>query len=141
MAAIRPRARPRPIGDQHSRQLPAVPYFNVDGDDVDVGFGYPYERETLRRGEIKRSLVIDLPKLRQHEDSDAEHPPVEPAIIWNAKVYQSLGKPHGEDLHLHRTDLTYVDDRPIEFSVGLSTTKQPVRQMRMCQNPRRGQDP
>ncbi|KAH7469538.1 hypothetical protein FOMA001_g14298 [Fusarium oxysporum f. sp. matthiolae] len=118
---------PRPIDGQRSRHYPTVPYLNVDGDDVDVGFGYPYERETLRRGEIKRNLVIDLPKLRQREDSDAEHLPVGPAIIWNARVYQSLGKPRGEDLHLHRPDLTYVDDRPIEFSIGFSPTKPPVQ--------------
>jgi hypothetical protein len=113
---------PRP----RSRQYPAVRYVNDDADDLDLGLSYRYERDTLRRSEIKRSVVIDLPKFRHHEDSDAEHPPIEPAIIWKAKVYQSQGNTRGEDLQLHRSDLTYVDDRPIEFSVSLSPTKPPL---------------
>ena len=67
--------------------------------------------------------MINLPKLRQQEDLDAEHPPTEPAIIWNAKVYQSQGKLRGNDIGSHRPDLTYIDDRPIEFSISLSPTK------------------
>ncbi|CZR44597.1 uncharacterized protein FPRO_14350 [Fusarium proliferatum ET1] len=61
----------------------------------------------------KRSLVVGY----------ALYPPAEPAIIWNAKVYQILGEPCGDDIRLQRPDLIYVDDRPIEFSIGLPPTK------------------
>ncbi|KAF5592798.1 TOB3 (member of AAA-ATPase family) [Fusarium pseudocircinatum] len=93
-----------PIGIQRLRQNLASPYVNDRSDKWD--FGLQYHRQ-----------------LRQQEDLDAEHPPTEPAIIWNAKVYQSQGKLRGNDIGSHRPDLTYIDDRPIEFSISLSPTK------------------
>ncbi|KAF5973952.1 AAA family ATPase [Fusarium bulbicola] len=83
------------------------------------------ERRMLPHSEITRDLVIDLPKLRQYEDSDAEHPSAGPAIIWTARVYQILKEPRGDGIRLYRPDLTYVDDRPIDFSIGLSPMKPP----------------
>ncbi|KAG5791164.1 hypothetical protein H9Q69_009775 [Fusarium xylarioides] len=118
---------PRPIDGQRSRQYLAAPYVQDHDDNPDFGLGYDdSERETIPRSRIRRDLVIDLPKLRQHKDSDAEYPPAEPAIIWNAKVYQILGEPRGDDIRLQRPDLTYVDVRPIEFSIGHSATKPPA---------------
>ncbi|KAF5625449.1 AAA family ATPase [Fusarium sp. NRRL 25303] len=118
---------PRPIDGQRSRQYLAPPYANDRGDNWDMGLGYDdSERETIPRSGMKRDLVIDLPKLRQLKDSDAVYPPAEPAIIWNAKVYQILGEPRGDDIRLQRPDLIYVDDRPIEFSIHLPPTKAPA---------------
>ncbi|KAF5558747.1 TOB3 (member of AAA-ATPase family) [Fusarium phyllophilum] len=118
---------PRPIDGQRSRQYLAAPYVQDHDDNSDLGWGYDdSERETIPRSRIRRDLVIDLPKLRQHKDSDAEYPPAEPAIVWNAKVYQVLGEPRGDDIRLQRPDLTYVDVRPIEFSIGHSATKPPA---------------
>ncbi|KLO90821.1 TOB3 (member of AAA-ATPase family) [Fusarium fujikuroi] len=117
----------RPIDVHLSRQYLASPYVNDRGDNWDMGLGYDdSERETIPRSGMKRDLVIDLPKLRQLKDSDAVYPPSEPAIIWNAKVYQIRGEPRGDDIRLQRPDLTYVDDRPIEFSIGLPPTKAPA---------------
>ncbi|KAF5605598.1 TOB3 (member of AAA-ATPase family) [Fusarium pseudoanthophilum] len=112
---------PSLIGNQRSRQNIAVPYLNDHSDDSDFGLEYDYQRRAHRRGDTKRDLVIDLIKLRRHEDSNTDHPPADPAIIWNGMVYQSQAKLRRNDIDSHGPDLTYVDDRPIEFSIGLST--------------------
>ncbi|KAF5629626.1 TOB3 (member of AAA-ATPase family) [Fusarium tjaetaba] len=112
---------PSQIGNQRSRQNIAVPYLNDHSDDSDFGLEYDYQRRAHHHGNTKRDLVIDLIKLRRHEDSNTDHPPADPAIIWNAMVYQSQAKLRGNDIDSHGPDLTYVDDRPIEFSIGLST--------------------
>ncbi|KAF5609332.1 TOB3 (member of AAA-ATPase family) [Fusarium subglutinans] len=105
------------------------PAIGADIEDRRKSSYWSFENDSARRmlpqSEITRDLVIDLPKLRQYEDSDAEHPSAEPAIIWTARVYQILKEPRGEGIRLYRPDLTYVDDRPIEFSIGLSSMKPP----------------
>ncbi|PNP80998.1 hypothetical protein FNYG_05465 [Fusarium nygamai] len=113
---------PRPIDRQRSRQYLAASHVQDHDDNSDSDLECDYRRQA----HTKRDLVINLSKLRQHRDSDAEYPPAEPAIIWNAKVYQILGKPRGDDIRLQLPDLTYVDVRPIEFSVGHSATKPPA---------------
>lgn len=79
--------------------------------------------DSLGRRRIQRRPVIDLAKRRQDLNPDADNQPINPHIIWNAKVYQSHGGSRGSDLHLHKPDLTYVDNRPIEFPISVPYTQ------------------
>ncbi|KAL6912573.1 hypothetical protein FSST1_010333 [Fusarium sambucinum] len=76
----------------------------------------------------ERRPVIVLSELRQRQSLDAEHPSpvVGPTIIWNLKVYQSKGRARGDNIYLHEPDLTYVDDRPINLSVGDGPIEPPL---------------
>ncbi|KAL7766991.1 hypothetical protein ACKLNR_004907 [Fusarium oxysporum f. sp. zingiberi] len=111
--------------DPRSTEYPAIRCIDDDADDLTLDPGYGYKTNALRCREIERGVVIDLPKLRQHKDSDAEHSPVDPAIVWNVKANQSQRGFYRKGLQLQHSGLTYVDDRPIEFLVGLSPTKPP----------------
>ncbi|KAF5679674.1 TOB3 (member of AAA-ATPase family) [Fusarium circinatum] len=108
------------VGAPRTQNNPAVRYAVEIPDDFGVGPASRHQRNSMSRWETKRSVIIDLPKLRQHKGSDTEDPLVDPAIVWNVKTYQSTEKSLGEDHRLHRPDLTYVDDRPIELPVGRS---------------------
>ncbi|KAJ5337097.1 uncharacterized protein N7506_005119 [Penicillium brevicompactum] len=72
---------------------------------------------------VKGLSVVDLTKLRSHQDTKPEHLPV----TWNARVYLEGRKiPDNGDFGSRKPDLTYIDDRPIELSVGAPPTQQPT---------------
>ncbi|KAJ5335437.1 hypothetical protein N7452_007840 [Penicillium brevicompactum] len=72
---------------------------------------------------VKGLSVVDLTKLRSHQDTKPEHLPV----TWNARVYPEGRKtPDNGDIGSRKPDLTYIDDRPIELSVGAPPTQQPT---------------
>ena len=72
---------------------------------------------------VKGLSVVDLTKLRSHQDTKPEHLPV----TWNARVYLEGRKtPDNGDIGSRKPDLTYIDDRPIELSVGAPPTQQPT---------------
>lgn len=78
------------------------------------------------RRHVNGPSVVDLTKIRRPQNAEPEHPSVEPAIIWNAKIYRSLRDHYRDDPDFHNPDLTYVDDRPIELPVGVRPTQPPV---------------
>lgn len=81
------------------------------------------DRWTSGRHHVKGPSVVDLTKLRRPQNAEQEHPCVEPAIVWNAKVYQGPRNQYTHDLDFSNPDLMYVDDRPIELPVGVRPTQ------------------
>lgn len=76
-----------------------------------------------------RNTVVDLVKIRRRRDAKPDLQSVEPAIMWNTKVfYPRRGREFGdeEDMDAYMPDLRYIDDRPIEFSLDVGSTQVPA---------------
>lgn len=72
-----------------------------------------------------RGHLVDLTGIRRRENAEPDNPPADPAIIWKTKVYCPGNGKHYSDSKIEsmEPDLTYIDDRPIQISLGVNRTQ------------------